>query len=100
MVNTWHNPPNLDIISPVTPVLVDAWHNEEETRALGPSAAEPDKVCFRLFLLKQDNLEMLMFDMENRQILVETALGTNYDLWAIVGVNGYSDNFWGMIGPK
>ena len=48
-----HNPPNLDIISPVTPVLVDAWHNEEETRALGSSAAEPDKVCLRLLLLKK-----------------------------------------------
>ena len=36
---------------------------------------------------------MLMFDMENRQILVKTVLGANYDLWAIVGVNGYSDNF-------
>ena len=46
---------------------------------------------------------MLMIDMENRQILVKTVLGANYDLWgniAIVGVNGYSDNFWGMIGPK
>ena len=52
---------------------------------------------------KQDYLEMLMIDMENRQILVKTVLGANYDLWgniAIVGVNGYSDNFWGMIGPK